>query len=612
MPGITLYLNYNNQQNDKINDKLNKLKGIFKIPSLDYSEENLIHNSILTYSVIPGFIKTQKLKLIKHLIIILDGDFYNDEELIDFLNIGQLSKLEIIYNLFLKKGENFADLLNGEFNIIVINTLDKNVHVTNDRFARKPLFYYRKEEILIISSEKKGILCLMEEKKTIDAIGVLQVFALKHNIDDKSFIQNIYKLKPASVIIFNKNQILRNVYFKWRFNTEYKLFSRKKVVEEIFEKFQNAVELRIIGKERILLWLSGGFDSRSIASIIRPEIRQKITTECYGESFSEELKIADKVSEKLGYKFTKRSVNTNFTTIAKVGLWRSEFSIIPFEHPQLSFHKQIKDSADYIISGLPGFDVLNGGHVNLGKIYGSLFKDYYKKWFSSYSVPFENLKYFLNTDFLTNTYPDLFSNFEKALDNIDVKHKLDKWDIFNITERQPNYSNMSDLVEAELFETLHPFCDIELTTIFLKIPKMKRMFQQLSKEMIYYYFPEVRDINYDAGRKLRKNNSTANTILNEILQKLKKNNSHTLIWDRKEALIRDILNVKNDLNRALSYPELFEYINKKSIITLLNTESLIYEKYLIVEQILSLLYAYEFFIQNSDFKIPKEIIAYYN
>ena len=99
------------------------------------------------------------------------------------------------------------------------------------------------------------------------------------------------------------------------------------------------------------MWLSGGFDSRSIACVIKPELRKEINVESYGEAYSDELKIAEIVSDRLGYILTKRCVDLDYSSIAKIGMWRSEFSVLPLEHPQVSFHKEMKKKSDYLISG---------------------------------------------------------------------------------------------------------------------------------------------------------------------------------------------------------------------------------------------------------------------
>ena len=189
MPGLTFFLNYDHITQDKLNKNLSKLQGVFKVPALKYSENHIVGNSFLVYSCVPIFIKEPKLLSINNFIVALDGDFYNQKDLLIHLKLGDLSKLEIIYYLFQKEGKHFAKHLNGEFNIIIYNSVTKELLLTNDRFARKPFFYKKNKEQLILSSEKKGIICLSDNHQSMDPIGVLQVFSLRHNIDGRTFIK---------------------------------------------------------------------------------------------------------------------------------------------------------------------------------------------------------------------------------------------------------------------------------------------------------------------------------------------------------------------------------------------------------------------------------------
>ena len=272
----------------------------------------------------------------------------------------------------------------------------------------------------------------------------------------------------------------------------------------------------------------------------------------------------------------------------------------------------MKKSSDYIISALPGLDVLNGHHISkLGKIYGSLFNNPYQKWFNNYSLSYNKLKIIFNKNILEKYYSEMLTSFEIALNKIDASNNLDKWDIFNITERQPNLSNMSDLVENDLFETLHPFCDIELAKTFLQVPTRMRMFQQLSKEMIYKYFPEVREIHYNLGRRIQKNHSLTLSIIYAIFSKLIKSESSSILWDHKKAFQKDITIIKNDLKRIFDYPSLLSFFNIEFLESIVKSELKIVDNFLLVEQILSFLYAYEMFINVNELTIPKELIQQY-
>ena len=74
---------------------------------------------------------------------------------------------------------------------------------------------------------------------------MLQVFALRHNIDGRTFINKILKIKPGAVLTFNRDKVNEESYFTWNFNTDYSNIKREQLVDEIYEKFINSIELRL-------------------------------------------------------------------------------------------------------------------------------------------------------------------------------------------------------------------------------------------------------------------------------------------------------------------------------------------------------------------------------
>ncbi|MFZ1289747.1 MAG: asparagine synthase-related protein [Melioribacteraceae bacterium] len=610
MAGLIFYYNVNT--GNKFSNYLDKLKNVYNVPNINYKEEYQIGENFLVYSCIPNFIKDDKVIKINNYIISIDGDFYNEEDLCTYLNIKKLTKLEIIYHLYKKEGNNFAEKLNGEFNIVIYDVANKEILVVNDRFARRPFFYKQFNNGIAFSSEKKGLITISEEKSTMDNIGIFQIVSTSHNFNRRTFIQDIKKSKPADVIIFKNNKLTINQYFIWKYNEDHHPIDKEQVTKELYEKLRNSLARRLKNKDRIMLWLSGGMDSRSLALSINKEIRNKITVESYGESYSEELGIVKELCSILGYNLNTRKVTMSYTKFGRIGNWRTEFAIVPFEHVQSSFHNEMKRTSDYILAGVPGFDVFNGGNVSLGKIYGSLFNNYIHRWFISYlRSDYNEMKKVFNIDLLNETYPNLEASIFTALEQVNVKNKLDRYDAFMAYDRQPNFSNISDMYENDLFETLHPYNDTELFDTFLKIPLNKRIFQQLSKDMLYKYYPEVRHIRFDGRGKLNKNNSLWVTFGHEILNRYYFKKIKYSIWNSKKAFENEIEIVKEDLKRIFEFNDLVKMLNIDFLNLILNSNELMISNYSIVEKILAILYAYETFIYPSELSIPQEVIDYY-
>jgi hypothetical protein len=444
MPGLTFYLNFDHIIEDKLSINLSMLQSIFKVPTLKYSENHIIGNSFLIYSCFPEFIKTQKLFSINNFIVALDGDFYNDSELTNYLNCGNLSKLEIVYHLFLKEGNNFADRINGEFNIIIYNSLAKELLITNDRYARKPFFYRRLKNGFVCSSEKKGINVLMEGSSELDPQGLLELFVFKHNLNNRTFINNISTLPLASVLEISPAIFRNSQYFKWDFNNRSNNYNRVIRLGQIADAVSNALEIRIKDKKRIILWLSGGYDSRTLASFINEKYRKNILTETYGEDCSNELKIARSIADILGYRWRHQKVELSYLQVAKIGSWRSEFAIPALDHPFIGNHLSMKKEADYIIQGAPGINDLNCSLLRLGKIFASLGINPYKNFFTRYAADKNKISFLFNKEYFNEYYEIIKRNFVNCFLEMDASNDLYKWVVFNLTQRQPNYSYMAD------------------------------------------------------------------------------------------------------------------------------------------------------------------------
>ena len=612
MPGLAIKIKFDGQVQGK--KCLTKISKAYKVPTLNYNEKYISTPNSFFYSLVPDFIKEGRLGQFfnDRYIAAIDGDYYNQEKINEILNIKNCSKLETILYLYLEKGDSFADFLNGEFDIVIYDTIEQNIIITNDKFARRTFYFTVKNNYVLLSSEKKGIIALCDKKMELDNEGILEVFTFRHNLNGKTFIKDLHLIKPATFLKINKKQKFEKKYFIWKFNTQSKPFNKKRITKEIHFKLKDAIKRRIFNKELILLWLSGGYDSRAIACSIDKDERSKILTRTFGEKNSEELDIAQKISRILKFDWKSEKVKSTYIEAAKFGAWRTEFAFSVMGHPFIGNHRNFKPEANYILSGLPGLDVLNGSFINLGKIIQSSFNNYYNKWYESYTIPVQELSLIFNKSFLKKYSNNIKNNFYNSLNDIKSKNKLDKWDIFIITQRQPNYSNISDLFENDLFETLHPFCDTDLLQTFLSVPLKKRMFMQLSKDFLYENFPEVRNVKYDERGKLKRNNSLLNCLLSQIKLKICPSKKKSIIWDKSQyinsefdkinTVIKSLLNMNSELNKIFNYKSIYKILSKK--------ENTLKHSYLI-DTLITFLFSYQYLLKTEILQPPKELIENY-
>jgi len=232
MAGLTIYID------KKKDDKAHLLKKIVRvniIQSLKYNENYIIGEKFICYYCYPDFIHENKLAMIDEHIIIFEGEIYNNDELNKILNNKYLTTVEIIYHLYKNYGTKFVKYINGDFNIIIYNTLNDVVLFTNDRFARHPLFYYQTDDSIIIASEKKSILACLTVKPSLDYVGMLEVFAIKHNVLGRTFIENMFSCPPGIVFCCTNGKLIKDLYFNWYFSPARKV-NKLSLIDEIYEE----------------------------------------------------------------------------------------------------------------------------------------------------------------------------------------------------------------------------------------------------------------------------------------------------------------------------------------------------------------------------------------
>ena len=128
-------------------------------------------------------------------IIIYNGEIYNfqeiKEELIkEGIKFKTNSDTEVLLNSYIFWGESFIKKLNGMFAFVIFDKKSKEVFVGRDRFGVKPLYYFNYNNLLIFSSEIKGILNYLS-KVEINTESIYEYFVFQNLLRNKTFFKNI-------------------------------------------------------------------------------------------------------------------------------------------------------------------------------------------------------------------------------------------------------------------------------------------------------------------------------------------------------------------------------------------------------------------------------------
>ena len=221
-------------------------------------------------------------------LIIFNGEIYNYLELkkkFNLKNFKSNSDTEVILKLYNLKGPKFIELLNGIFSFVIFNKKKNKVLVARDRFGIKPLFYYKKKNFLIYSTEIKPILRIIK-KSEINSNEIKRYIGEGKYFDtSKTFFKDIKIFPPASfkefsLKNFNKNKIKK--YWKLKKIEKLKCKNEDHFFKSFIKHTSNAVKLNLVSDAKYSLLLSSGTDSNFIKSIIEDCLNKKISSFTYG------------------------------------------------------------------------------------------------------------------------------------------------------------------------------------------------------------------------------------------------------------------------------------------------------------------------------------------
>jgi len=235
--------------------------------------------------------------------VVHNGEIYNYKELKKkLLDLGYIFKsdsdTEVILNLYLEYGENFAEYLDGMFAICIFDKKIKKLFLARDRNGKKPLFYSFKKKVFYFASEINSIQKLLKDKSiNYNAINsYLTYLTIPQN---QCVFKYISKLQPGHILSIDKNSNIEIKKYVGDFLEYLPTPKFNDCLDQFSFLFKKAVKKRLIGDKEIGCFLSGGLDSSMVALELSKSSNGNFKTFSAGFDQSEfnELPYAKEVSD---------------------------------------------------------------------------------------------------------------------------------------------------------------------------------------------------------------------------------------------------------------------------------------------------------------------------
>jgi len=222
-----------------------------------------------------------------HLHITYNGEIYNYQEIKNELSeLGHHFKggsdTEMILHAYAEWGIKAVERFIGMFAIVLFDKKKQEVIFFRDRAGVKPLFYYHKNDLILFSSELKSFHEHPKFEKKLDLNAVAAYMQYGNVPTPHCIFKNCSKIKPGHYLKIDlESKSLEEVQYwnVYNFYNKPKLnlsFQEAKIQTK--ELLKSAFKYRMVADVPVGVFLSGGYDSTNVTSLIQADLTSKLKT----------------------------------------------------------------------------------------------------------------------------------------------------------------------------------------------------------------------------------------------------------------------------------------------------------------------------------------------
>jgi len=387
--------------------------------------------------------------------IIYNGEVYNfkeiKKELIKHHYIFDSdSDTEVILKAYHKWGIDAINKFIGMFSIIIYDKKIEKIFIIRDRAGVKPLYYYEDKNIFLFASELKSFHKHPLFKKELDYNGLASFFRYGYILAPYSIFKNTKKLKSGHYIEFDLKTNQKNIIKYWDvydyYNKSKLDISENEAIKNIESLLQSAFEYRMVSDIPVGIFLSGGYDSTAVTSILSQKHKLKTFTIGFEDKEFNEANLAKEYSKILNtehyeYIATEKDAMDIIPLLAEI--YDEPFgdsSAIPTTLVSKIAKKELS-----VVLSADGSDEIFGGynkHHNIPILYNKFQKfNKYKGLLNSSRFLFQNT--IMNRLNLFPNYENKVNKFYDMLNNNSLEY------IFNRSNYYLTDDELSSLIKKE-------------------------------------------------------------------------------------------------------------------------------------------------------------------
>ncbi len=220
--------------------------------------------------------------------LVFNGEIFNHVELRrELIDRGHAfrtdSDTEVLLRLYLDKGLDCVDDLNGDFAFAIWDNRRQRLMLARDRMGVRPLFFAQIDECIYFASEVKALMNVPGIEAELDPVALDQIFTTWFSLAPRTPFKSIRQLQPGHVLTITPAGTREHCYWKLEYpdaGGEGAFIGRREadIAEELRALLFDATAIRLRSDVPVGAYLSGGLDSSIITAAVKSLIPEALRT----------------------------------------------------------------------------------------------------------------------------------------------------------------------------------------------------------------------------------------------------------------------------------------------------------------------------------------------
>jgi len=401
---------------------------------------------------------------------------------------------EYVLHLYEEYGEDFALKLNGAFVAAIWDVAEHRLLIVNDRFGLRHFFYAYHSGRLLFAAAAHAILASGAFGPSVDAAAVAQMFAFRHAVGDRTLLEGIRLLPPASLLFYRGEERILTLsrYWDFQYVEEYPDRSEESYLDGWIDHMHQAVERRMRDDGPVGVQLSGGIDSRTVLAMMDRR-HYPVHTFTFGVPGAHDARYAREVARRLGthHHFFELKPD-HLASFIREGIRLTDgaqncvYMHVALTLPQIAEHVRL------LYTGSLG-DSIMGSTLNrlLLSAYGADVQEQVLFRMVNALVPLSEFPHFFSDAFYQAIKDVPFESFRSTMAASHATLPANQYDYFRIREyERRSVLNGPRMLRSRVVCRM-PFYDNDFVDFMLRVPPALRLERYLYHRAFARAFPDL-------------------------------------------------------------------------------------------------------------------------